>query len=94
MPAAYLSNLKIKVSLLDANGTSVMSSVFDVTLSTSEISFENIKKPKLWDTQNPNLYTLLLELLDASLVKDKISDKVGLRWFLIIGIFEYHIGTF
>lgn len=75
------SNLKIKASLLDADGTLVTSSIFDVSSNSSEISFKNIQNPKLWDTDNPNLYTLSLELMDNEILKDKMSEKVGFRWF-------------
>lgn len=74
-------DLKIKATLLDASGVSVVSSVFDITSNTSQISFKNIKNLKLWDTKNPNLYTLSLELIEGDSVKDKITDKVGFRWF-------------
>ncbi|WP_345192822.1 glycoside hydrolase family 2 protein [Algibacter agarivorans] len=75
------SNLKVKASLLDANGKSIKSSLFDITDNTSEINFKTIENPKLWGTDNPNLYTLLVELVENEMVKDKISDRVGFRWF-------------
>ncbi|WP_298494047.1 glycoside hydrolase family 2 TIM barrel-domain containing protein [uncultured Algibacter sp.] len=75
------SNLKIKASLIDSNGKSVMSSKFDIVDNNSKIIFNNIKNPKLWHTDSPNLYTLKVELVDGKPVKDEISEKVGFRWF-------------
>lgn len=75
------ANLKVKASLLDANGKTVKSSTFDVTDNTSEIKFNKIKNPKLWDTDTPNLYTLSVELAEKGKVKDKIYERVGFRWF-------------
>ncbi|TXD53126.1 MULTISPECIES: glycoside hydrolase family 2 protein [unclassified Polaribacter] len=75
------SNFKIKADLLDSDGISVATSVFDIVDNTSEIKFINIKNPKLWDTDNPNLYTLTVALIKNEEVKDEISDRVGFRWF-------------
>ncbi|WP_282041772.1 glycoside hydrolase family 2 protein [Winogradskyella flava] len=75
------SDTKIKAILTDANGAEVKSSLFDVVNGNSTISFENLKDIKLWDTDNPNLYTLNVQLLENDNVKDEISDRVGFRWF-------------
>jgi beta-galactosidase len=75
------SNLKVKATLLDTNGKSVSTSKFDIVNNTSKIIFKNIKNPKLWHTDTPNLYTLKVELIDGNLLKDEISEKVGFRWF-------------
>ena len=75
------SDIKTKVTLLDTDGKEIQSSVFDVSDNTSEIYFKDIKNLKLWDTNNPNLYTLNVQLLENDEVKDEISDRVGFRWF-------------
>lgn len=75
------SNLKVKAYLLDSRGKSVKSSKFTVVNNTSKIVFNNIKNPKLWHTDSPNLYTLKVELINGNSVKDKITEKVGFRWF-------------
>ncbi|PQJ77118.1 glycoside hydrolase family 2 protein [Polaribacter glomeratus] len=75
------SDFKIKADLLDSDGVSVASSVFDIVDNTSEIKFINIKNPKLWDTDNPNLYTLKVALIKNEEVKDEMSDRIGFRWF-------------
>lgn len=75
------SGVKVKAVLLDANGKEIKNSIFEISNNTSEINFKNIKNFKLWDTDNPNLYTLTVQLLEQDTVKDIISDRVGFRWF-------------
>ncbi|WP_396600603.1 glycoside hydrolase family 2 protein [Algibacter sp. R77976] len=79
--SSNISNLKVKASLLDADGTSIKSSLFDISDSMSEINFKSIVNPKLWDIDHPNLYTLAVQLVEDNIVKDEISDRVGFRWF-------------
>ncbi|MDW5290942.1 glycoside hydrolase family 2 protein [Formosa sp. PL04] len=74
-------HFKIKAELIDPNGGKVQSSVFSVKDNTAKIHFKNIKNPKLWDTENPNLYTLKVTLLDKGAVIDELTDRVGFRWF-------------
>lgn len=75
------TDIKVKASLLDADGKEIQSSVFDVSKNSSEIFFKNIKNLKLWDTENPNLYTLNVQLMEDNEVIDEISESVGFRWF-------------
>lgn len=74
-------NLKVKASLLDNNGKSVVSSKFKIENNKAEIIFNNIKNPKLWHTDSPNLYTLKIELVAGNSVRDKVTSQVGFRWF-------------
>jgi beta-galactosidase len=74
-------NFKVKASLIDADGKTIKSSLYSISDNASEISFKKIKSPKLWDTDNPNLYTLSVELVEKGRVKDEISHRVGFRWF-------------
>ncbi|WP_229796819.1 glycoside hydrolase family 2 protein [Algibacter mikhailovii] len=75
------TKLKVRASLVDAAGVSIASSVFKIKDNRSEVYFKNIKNPKLWDTDNPNLYTLSIELIEGKTVKDNVSESVGFRWF-------------
>ncbi len=75
------SDFKVKAYLLDDQGKSVKSSKFRVVNNTAKIVFNTIKKPKLWHTDSPNLYTLKLELMEGNTVKDVVTEKVGFRWF-------------
>ncbi|WP_158837297.1 glycoside hydrolase family 2 protein [Polaribacter sp. L3A8] len=73
---------KIKASLIDADGKTVTEKEFSVADNSAKINFKNIENPKLWDTENPNLYTIEVSLVDKNeITTDKISDKVGFRWF-------------
>ena len=74
-------DLKIKASLLSPKGEVVTTSKFNIVNNTSKIIFTNIKNPQLWHTSDPNLYTLDLELVDNEVLIDKLSKKMGFRWF-------------
>jgi beta-galactosidase len=75
------SDAKVKAILVDNDGKTVLEKEFSVTDNQAKISFDNISKPKLWDTENPNLYTIEVALIENDKTIDKISDKVGFRWF-------------
>ncbi|GAA4958557.1 glycoside hydrolase family 2 protein [Algibacter aquimarinus] len=75
------TDLKIKATLVDVDDNEIKSSVFNIVDNVSEIEFKAIKNIKLWDTDNPNLYTLKVQLLEGDIVKDEVSDRVGFRWF-------------
>ena len=74
-------NSKVRAILIDADGNEVQSSTISDSDSEWEISFKEIDNIKLWDTNNPNLYTLKVQLLENNELKDEISDRVGFRWF-------------
>ena len=75
------STYKVKATLNDAEGNSVVSGDFDISESTSEVNFNNLKDIQLWDTDNPNLYTLNVQLVDGDNQIDEVSERVGFRWF-------------
>jgi beta-galactosidase len=73
---------KVKVILKDTKNKIVAENSFSIDNGLATISFKNIKNPKLWDTENPNLYTIDVSLVDENNTEnDKISDRVGFRWF-------------
>lgn len=72
---------KIKAILIDNDGKSVAEKEFSIEDNSAKITFNNIANPKLWDTENPNLYTIEVSLVKDDKTTDKISDKVGFRWF-------------
>ncbi|WP_299014619.1 glycoside hydrolase family 2 TIM barrel-domain containing protein [uncultured Polaribacter sp.] len=74
-------NAKVKAVLLDSDGKSVVEKEFTIANNQAKIAFNNIANPKLWDTENPNLYTIEVSLLSEEKTIDKITDKVGFRWF-------------
>ena len=75
------ADTKVKAALIDAEGKEIKSSEFNVVNNSAEINFKEIKNLKLWDTDNPNLYTLNIQLLNNNEVNDEFSEKVGFRWF-------------
>ena len=72
---------KVKAVLIDNEGKKVVEKEFSVDDHLAKINFDNINNPKLWDTDNPNLYTIEVSLLSEEKTIDQISDKVGFRWF-------------
>jgi len=71
----------VKAILLDSNGTEIQSQTKEFANSDLEFSFNELKDIELWDTENPNLYTFKLQLLQNEKVFDEISEQVGFRWF-------------
>lgn len=76
-----ISNYSLKVALLDPNGKVVDTQVQKVTNKSGNILLSDITNPKLWDVDEPNLYEVKIELLKGESLLDKISERVGLRWF-------------
>ena len=74
-------NQKVKAVLKDADGNVTAENTFDVTDGKATLNFDAIANPKLWDTENPNLYTLQVSLLEDDKTTDEISGSVGFRWF-------------
>lgn len=74
-------NSTIKAILIDKNGTEIQSQKLENIKSNLEISFNDLKDIKLWDTDNPYLYTLKVQLLQNDTAIDEISESIGFRWF-------------
>lgn len=74
-------NLQIAVVLIDANGETVVSKTGDVLDNTAEILMSDIQNITLWDTESPNLYTVDIVLKNGDVQIDKVSERVGFRWF-------------
>ncbi len=72
---------KVKAVLLNREGDSVSTGFFDITEGKSKIIFNAIKQPELWHPDAPNLYKLEVALVEGNVVKDKIYETVGFRWF-------------
>ena len=75
------SESKVNVSLIDADGKTVIENDFNIVNKSAKITFDKIANPKLWDTENPNLYTIKVSLVNEDIKIDEISDRVGFRWF-------------
>lgn len=74
-------NFKVKATLMDPDGKVVKMSSFKVKSNEVLVKFNSIDRPQLWDTDTPNLYTLILELLSNTGVIDLVKQKFGFRWF-------------
>ncbi len=76
-----VTNLKVEAVLKNPKGEIVTTQKAAVSKATTTILFNEILNPELWDTKTPNLYTVTVSLIEDEVVKDKIEDKVGFRWF-------------
>lgn len=85
---AASKNDKVEITLLDENGLFVQQKVLkqerSVLIFKGEESFitlkSEIKNPKKWSAEHPNLYTLILRLLnEKDEVTELLSSKIGFR---------------
>lgn len=76
-----VSGLQFEMVLTSPSGEVVGSKTSDIQGATTKISMDDIQNPKLWDTDNPHLYTVDVFLKNGEDILDKVSDKVGFRWF-------------
>lgn len=76
-----ISGLKLRADIFNPSGKKVASKTVLITNNDTELNFETIKNPELWDTQTPNLYTANIYLIHNKVEVDVVSDKIGFRWF-------------
>jgi len=86
--AATDKRVKVIQQLYDDEGTLITKEVVDVNLKKGENksivqNLKPIKSPLLWSPENPYLYHLVSQILDAKTEKpiDQVSNPVGFRWF-------------
>lgn len=79
-------NMAAQLSLYDDNGTVCASTTADIATVTSDSSKNtdihlDVDAPRLWDSENPNLYTLVISLYDkeSKLHYESVSQNVGFR---------------
>lgn len=72
---------KVKATLINPEGQIITSKMITANKNSSEIRFDQIKNPALWDTKNPNLYTVKLSLIKNGKIIDRTEERVGFRWF-------------
>lgn len=75
------TDMEAQVVLKNPSGKKVASEKITVTAENVELLFKKIRKPQLWDTKNPNLYTAEIKLIAKGEIIDATSEKVGFRWF-------------
>lgn len=49
--------------------------------TAQSVSLPEIRNPKLWSTDSPNLYTLRIQLLSGDRIVDEKEEIIGFRWF-------------
>lgn len=76
-----VSKLSLQAVLYNPSGKKIVTKSILLTGNETEINFENIKNPELWDTKTPNLYTVQIHLISDKKIIDAIVEKVGFRWF-------------
>jgi beta-galactosidase len=77
---------KIKTTLLNPKGEKVTSKTQTIDKSNFNgtnlmFSLKTVKKPQLWSIENPQLYTVQVELLEENAIVDKQIERFGYRWF-------------
>ena len=71
----------ISARLVDKNGVSV-STTTSVLNNSAKLQFD-VSNPKLWSAENPNLYTLEIEVFVADEVIEVVHQPVGIREFIM-----------
>lgn len=75
------NKISLEAVLIDPNGKTIAVKNTSIKGKVTNIKFNDINNPELWDVDDPNLYTLRVTLLENNIEKDKIEEKTGFRWF-------------
>ncbi len=78
---AFIEKGQIKYTIIDADGKLVSEKTISVNLETSNKDILQVKNPKLWDLDVPNLYTLETQLFVEDRLIDDVSEVFGIRTF-------------
>ncbi|MBN2161351.1 MAG: discoidin domain-containing protein [Pontiellaceae bacterium] len=78
--------LTVAARLLDSAGRVVSSGTNAVTIAGNagqsvDVDMPDVEQPGLWSPEHPELYTLVVTLLQDGLILDSSSVKHGFRWF-------------
>lgn len=77
------SGLKLKTTITDVNGKEVISKEMQIVDSVVNQPLK-IDRPQLWDgKKNPYLYNVVVELYDGTILKDKVVQRTGFRYFKV-----------
>lgn len=78
--------LKVKAKISDAAGNEVYSKTIDLPFNRRQKTNEylvdslTIENPELWDTENPNLYTLAIAIINPDGSEaDRATERFGIR---------------
>ncbi len=75
----------LRASLFNPEGKLVEENAVQLKLSKgnnlAEVKLDDLKNPELWSPDNPNLYTVKLNLSVNDKLIDSTAEKIGYRWF-------------
>lgn len=78
-------NAKVEAVIKDKSGKVVSSKSIKAELkkggTKTDLELPQVKKPSLWSPSSPYLYSIELSISIDGKQVDKISDKIGYRWF-------------
>lgn len=79
-PSGNQSRQSLEIKILDADGKLIYKQQSKLGLDTKFNFHDVIKNVKSWNAENPNLYTLLINLLDArGKPLESIAHRIGFR---------------
>jgi beta-galactosidase len=84
LSSVAVNNQNLEAKLVDASGATIFTKVLKVNFEgnkTQTINFsQNVSSPKLWSSEIPNLYTLLLTLKNENgSIIETVSTEIGFR---------------
>ncbi|WP_418502114.1 glycoside hydrolase family 2 protein [Flagellimonas sp.] len=75
------SNALAAIRLIDPTGSEVFRDSIPIKDGTLHYVKEYIEHPMLWDIESPNLYQVEVLFLKDGLERDRVTEKIGFRWF-------------
>jgi len=83
-------NFVLNIKLADKNGKIVAQTITDqhnlpAGGAVAVVQNLTIQKPGLWHPEHPHLYKLIVEIKERGIVTDRLTSRIGIRKFEIIG---------
>ena len=84
LSSVAINNQKVEAKLVDASGKNIFTKILEVNSEankTQTISFsQNVSSPKLWSSETPNLYSLVLSLKnEKGSIIESVATQIGFR---------------
>jgi beta-galactosidase len=84
LTSVAVNNQKLEAKLVDTSGATVFVKDLKINFAANKIQTiniaQNVSSPKLWSSESPNLYTLLLTLKnDKGGIIETVSTQIGFR---------------
>ncbi len=77
------TSVNIKFTVFDSANNAVAGALSDLSVTagekTEDVLFIDIENPLLWDTENPNLYSLKTEIFENDALVDEAENTFGIR---------------